>query len=125
MKHHPFLLRYAVLLLALVALNPASQAATRKARPAQKEHAVKAATSTAQEDFEKRVALQITDLKTDIDGRATWAKLQEVKKEADENAGKIKMVMFSAAAVGFVFGCVVTFLVARKMGGPAEGLKIT
>ena len=57
--------------------------------------------------------------------RATWKKLQEVKQEADDTAGSMRVAMFVAAGVGFVLGCVVTVLVAKRMGRSDESLKIT
>jgi len=123
MNHHRFLLNYAALLLALLAVNPQVQAAKNKTRPAPKEHAAR--TATQQEEFQKQVEQQIANIKDDVYTRATWKKLQEVKQEAEDTAGTMRLVMFSAAGIGFVLGCVVTFLVAKRMGGSDENLKIT
>lgn len=125
MNHYRLLPRVSVLLLALLAVNPLVQAANRKARPAPKEHAAKEAQPSPQETYQKHVEEQIANLKDDVYTRATWKKLQEVKQEADDTAGNMKLAMFSAAVVGFVFGCVVTFIFARRRGGAEENLKIT
>jgi hypothetical protein len=125
MKHQRFLLRYAVLLLALLSVNPAIEAAVRKARPTQKERTVKTSLPSQQEQFQKHFEKEMADLKEDVYTRATWKKLQEVKQEADDIAGRTKVVMFSAAGIGFVLGCAVTFIFARRMGGSGESLKIT
>ena len=115
---------YAVLLVALLAVNPAMPAAKKKGHSPQREPAAKTALST-QEDFQKHAEQEIANLKDDVNTRATWKKLQEVKQEADDTAGTVKLVTFSAAGIGFVLGCVITWLVARRMGGSGENLKIT
>ena len=125
MKLHRFLTRYAVLLLALFLLNPTIQAAVRKARPTQKDRTAKTALPTQQEEFQKHVEQQIASLKEDVYTRATWKKLQEVKQEADDTAGSMKVVMLSAGGIGFALGCAVTFIFARRIGGSDENLKIT
>ena len=104
-------MRYAVLLLALLVWNPATHAANRKARPVQK-----TAPAAPHEDFQKHLEQEIGSLKEDVYTRATWKKLQEVKQEADDTAGNVKVAMFTAGGVGFVLGCVVTFLFARRSG---------
>jgi hypothetical protein len=124
MKHHRFLMSCAVLLMALLAVNPAMPAAKKKARSPQREPAAKTALST-QEDFPKHAEREIANLRDDVYTRATWKKLQEVKQEADDTAGTVKLVTFSAAGIGFVFGCVITWLFARRSGGSDENLKIT
>jgi hypothetical protein len=102
------------------------QAAVRKARPAQKQqHAATTSQPTSQELYQKHIEQEIANLKEDVYTRATWKKLQEVKEQADENAGKMKIIMLSAGGIGFVLGAVVTFLFARRMGGREEGYKIT
>jgi Flp pilus assembly protein TadB len=121
MKHLTVFLSYSVMLLALLAVNPAIQAAPRKAHPAQK--AAKTAVATHQEDFQKHVEQEIANLKDDVYTRATWKKLQEVKQEADDNASSMKLAMFCSAAAGLIVGCVVTFFVARRK--PEDDLKIT
>jgi hypothetical protein len=125
MNHQRFFMPYAVMLLALLSVNPAMQAAVRKARPAQKEHTAKVVLPTQQEEFQKRVEQQIASLKEDVYTRATWKKLQEVKQEADDTAGSMKVVMLSAGGIGFALGCAVTFIFARRIGGSDENLKIT
>ena len=125
MKPHRSLIRYVVLLLALLWVNPTMQAAVRKARPAQKERTAKTAQPTQQEQFQKHFEQQIADLKEDVYTRASWKKLEEVKHEADETAGNMKLVMLSAAGIGFVLGCAVTFIFARRTGRSDESLKIT
>jgi len=115
-----------VLLMSLLLVIPAMQAAPRKARPTpQKERTAKTTAPTQQEVFQKRVDQQIADLKEDVYSRATWKKLEELRKQADETAGRMKIVMFSAAGIGFILGCAVTFIFARRMGGSDENLKIT
>ena len=114
----------AVLLLALFAVNPAMQAAKKKARPPQREQTAKTALST-QEDFQKHVEQEIANLKDDVYTRATWKKLQEVKQEADDTAGTVRLVTLSAVGIGFLLGCVVTVLVMKRSGGSEESLKIT
>src|ERR1035441_10914025 len=89
MKPHRSLIRYVVLLLALLWVNPTMQAAVRKARPTQKERTAKTAQPTQQEQFQKHLEQQIADLKEGVYSRATWNKLEEVKQEADETAGNI------------------------------------
>jgi len=123
MKHHRSLIRCAVLLLALLWVNPAMHAAVRKARPAQKEHTAKP--PTQQEEFQKHVEKEMADLKEDVYTRATWKKLEEVRQQADDTAGRMKVVMFSAGGIGFVLGCALTFIFARRMGRSDEALKIT
>ena len=118
-------MRYAVLLVALLTVNSAMEAAVRKARPAQKERTAKTAQPTQQEQFQKHFEQQIADLKEDVYTRASWKKLEEVKHEADETAGNMKLVMLSAAGIGFVLGCAVTFIFARRTGRSDESLKIT
>lgn len=119
-------MRYLVLLLAMVLVNSTAQAAIRKARPTQKhEHVVKTSLSTPQEDFQKHVEQEIASLKDDVYTRATWKKLQDVKQEADETAGNMKVVTLSAGGIGFVLGAVLTFFLARRMGRSDEALKIT
>jgi len=118
-------MRYAVLLLAFLSVNPLMQAAIRKARPTQKERTAKITAPTQQEVFQKRVEQQIETLKEDVYNRATWKKLEEVRQQADDTAGRMRVVMFSAAGIGFVLGCAVTFIFARRMGGSDEALKIT
>ena len=125
MKLHRFLTRYAVLLLALFLLNPTIQAAVRKARPTQKDRTAKTALPTQQEEFQKHVEQQIASLKEDVYTRATWKKVQEVEQKADNTAGSMKVVMLSAGGMGFVLGCVVTFIFARRTGRSDDGLKIT
>ena len=124
MKHHRFLMSCAVLLVALLAVNPAMQAAKKKAHPPQKEQTAKTTLST-QADFQKHVEQEIANLKNDVYTRATWKKLEEVRQQADDTAGRMRVVMFSAAGIGFVLGCAVTFIVVRRMGGSDESLKIT
>jgi hypothetical protein len=124
MKHHRSLIGYAVLLFALL-VSPAMHGAARKARPAQKERTAKVALPTQQEEFQKRIEQQMASLKEDVYTRATWKKLQEVKQQADDTAGSLKVVMFSAAGIGFVLGCVVTVLVSKRAGRSDESLKIT
>jgi hypothetical protein len=118
-------MRYGVLLLALLSVNPGMKAANRKTRPPQKERAAKTVQPTQQEEFQKRIEQQIANLKEDVYTRATWKKLQEVKQQADDTAGSMKVVMLSAAGIGFVLGCVVTLLVAKRTGRSDEGLRIT
>src|SRR5579864_7435992 len=113
MKHQRCLQHFIVLLLAVLAVNPAMQAANRKARPTQKQNAAKTAAPSPQEDFQKHIERQLADVKEDVYSRATWKKLEEVKQEADSTAGTVKMVTFSAAGIGFILGSVVTFLFAR------------
>src|ERR1035441_2840422 len=125
MNHHGNFMRYAVLLVALLTVNSAMEAAVRKARPEQKERTAKTAQPTQQEQFQKHFEQQIADLKEDVYSRATWKKLEEVKQEADETAGNMKLVMLSAAGIGFVLGCAVTFIFARRTGRSDESLKIT
>ena len=126
MQIHRRLVRYLVLLLAFCLVNATMQAATRKAHPAQKQQrTAKTAVSTQQEDSQKRIEHEIATLKEDVYSRATWKKLQEVKQQADETAGEMKLVTISAGGIGFVLGCVVTFIFARRMGRSEEGLKIT
>jgi hypothetical protein len=124
MKHHKFLLNCIVLLLALLMAQPGMPAAKKKARPAPKEHAAKTAL-TAEQDFSTHVEQEIASLKQDVYTRATWQKLQEVKQQAEDTASRMKLVMWCAAAIGFVLGCAVTFVLARRMGRPDESLKIT
>ena len=124
MKPHRFLKSLALLVLLLLAVNPAMQGAKKKARPPQRDAAAKTALST-QDDFQKNVEQEIANLKDDVYTRATWKKLQEVKKEADDAASSIRLMTISAACIGFVLGCIVTVLVARRMGKPDESLKIT
>ena len=118
-------MRYAVLLVALLTVNSAMQAAVRKARPAQKERTAKTAQPTQQEQFQKHFEQQIADLKEDVYTRATWKKLEEVRQQADDTAGRMRVVIFSAGGIGFVLGCAVTFIFARRMGRLDESLKIT
>jgi hypothetical protein len=125
MKHHRSLIRYAVLLLALLQLNPAMQAANRKARPAPKERTAKMALPTPQEEFQKHVEQELANLRDDVYTRATWKKLQEVKQESDDTARNTKVVTSSAGAIGFVLGCLVTFFLVKRMGRSEESLKIT
>ena len=125
MTHHRFLIRYAVLLLALLSVNPTIQAAVRKARPTQKDRTSKTALPTQQEEFQKHVEREIADLKEDVYTRATWKKVQEVEQKADDTAGSMRVVMLSAGGIGLVLGCVVTVLVTKRMGRPDDGLKIT
>jgi hypothetical protein len=125
MSNNRFLLRYAVLLLALAAANPTSQGANRKTRPTQKPNTAKSTQATQQEDFQKTVGQQIASLKEDVYTRATWKKLQEVKQEADDTAGTVRLVTLGGVGIGFVLGCVVTVLVSKRTGRSDENLKIT
>ena len=115
---------YVVLLLALLAVNPAMQAAKKKVHPSQREPTAKTALPT-QEAFQKHVEQEIVDLKDDVYTRATWKKWQEVKQEADDTAGTVKLVALCAAGIGFLLGCVATVLVMKRRGGSEESLKIT
>jgi hypothetical protein len=101
------------------------QAATRKARPPQKERTAQTALPTQQEEFRRHVEREIASLKEDVYTRATWKKLEEVRQHADDTAGRMRLVLFSAAGIGFVLGCVVTFIFARRMGRSDDSLKIT
>jgi hypothetical protein len=125
MKHHWFLRSYAVLLLASLAVNPGLQAAKPKGRPTPKEHTARTAPASQQEVFQKHVEQEIASLRDDVYTRATWKRLQEVKQTADDTAGSMKLVTLSAAGIGFVLGCVVTFVITRRMGRSDESLKIT
>jgi septal ring factor EnvC (AmiA/AmiB activator) len=127
MNHYRFILSYAVLLMALLVVNPAMQAAKNKtkAHSAPKEHAAKTALATQHDDFQKQVEQQIASLKDDVYTRATWKKLQEVKQESDDTASNLRLLAFGAGAVGFVLGCVLTGFIAKRMGRPDESLKIT
>lgn len=116
---------YAVVLLALLPVNPAMQAANRKVRPAQKDRTAKAALPSPTEELQKHFDQQIENLKEDVYTRATWKKLQEVKRQADETESSMRVIMLSAAGIGFVLGCLVTVLVTKRMGKSDEGLKIT
>jgi hypothetical protein len=124
MKHHRFLMHYALLLWTFLLVNPAIPAAVRKAHPAAQK-APKTAQPTQQEDYQKHVEQQIANIKEDVYTRATWKKLQEVKQEADDTAGNMKVVTLSAGGIGFVLGCAVTFIFARRTGSSDESLKIT
>jgi hypothetical protein len=114
-----------VLLLASLAVNTSLQAAKPKGRPAPKEHAARTAPATPQEVFQKHVEQEIANLRDDVYTRATWKRLQEVKQTADDTAGSMKLVTLSAAGIGFVLGCVVTFVISKRMGRSDESLKIT
>src|ERR1035438_6078981 len=100
MNHHGNFMRYAVLLVALLTVNSATQAAVRKARPAQKERTAKTAQPTQQEQFQKHFEQQIGDLKEDVYTRATWKKLEEVRQQADDTAGRMRVVRSAARRVG-------------------------
>ena len=118
------LLSYAVLLLALLAVNPL-QAANRKARPAAKARAASPAQPSRQDEFQNRIEQQIAGIKEDLYTRATWKKLQEVKQQADDTASNLKLVTFGAAALGFVLGCLVTFFALKRSAAAEDNLKIT
>jgi hypothetical protein len=125
MKNPRFLFSCIVLLLALLAGQSTLQAAKKKARTAPKEHPTQTFLTAQPGDFQTHVEREISSLKEDVYTRATWQKLQEVKQQADETAGKVKLVTWCAALIGFVLGCAVTFVFARRMGRPDDSLKIT
>jgi hypothetical protein len=105
--------------LALLTVNPSLPAAKKKQAAAKKEHPVLV------QQKEEKTEREITDLKTDVYSRATWVALQKVKQQADDTAGTVKLVMFIGGGVGFLVGCAVTGLIAKRMGKPDEALKIT
>ncbi len=125
MKPNRFLSNYAVLVVALLAVNPAMQAAKKKTRLPQREPVAKSALAIPAETFQRHVEQEIAGLRDDVYTRATWKKLQEVKQQADDTAGSLKIATLSAAFVSFVLGCVVTFFVVKRMDRSNDSLKIT
>jgi hypothetical protein len=121
MKQSRFLLNCAVWLLALLTVNPSLPATKKKQTVARKEHPAQQKDEHSQEKTEQ----EVKDLRTDVYSRATWAALQKVKQEADDTAGTVRLVTLIGAGIGFLVGCVVTWLVAKRMGKSDDALKIT
>ena len=105
-------------------VNPSLQAAKKKRAVAKKEPA-KAVVLMKDDHLRDKIDQEIADLRTDVYSRATWAALQKVKQEADDTASYIKLVTFIGGGIGFVLGCVVAGLVAKRMGKSDDALKIT
>ncbi len=124
MKSSRLLLSCAVWILALLMVNASLQAAKKKHVVAKKEHTERVS-QQKDENVQEKIEKEISNLRTDVYSRATWAALQKVKQEADDTAGTVKLVMFIAGGIGFVIGCVVTGLVAKRMGKSDDALKIT
>ena len=124
MKPSGLLLSCAVWILALLMMNPSLQAAKKKHVAAKKEHPERVIQQKG-EDAQEKIEKEISNLRTDVYSRATWEALQKVKQEADDTAGSIKLVTFIGGGIGFLIGCVVTGLVAKRMGRSDDALKIT
>jgi hypothetical protein len=112
-------------MLFLLAANPSLLAARKKQIVAKKARPEKTLVQTQNERFQASVEQQITNLKDDVYTRATWKALQEVKQEADDIASKMRIMTLVGGGIGFVLGCVVTGLIAKRMGKSDEALKIT
>jgi hypothetical protein len=125
MNQPRFLLICTACLLSLLAVNPSLQAARKKQAAAKKAHPERTLVQSQNERFQANVEQQITNLKNDVYTRATWKALQEVKQEADDTAGKMKIMTLIGGGIGFVLGCVVTGLVAKRMGKSDDALRIT
>lgn len=108
----------------MLVVNPSLQAAKKKHVVAKKEHPARVI-EQKDENVQEKIEKEIGDLRADVYGRATWAALQKVKQEADDTAGTIKLVTFIGGGIGFLIGCVVTGLVAKRMGRSDDALKIT
>jgi hypothetical protein len=122
MKQSRFSLSWGVWLLALLMVNPSLQAAKKKRAVAKKEP-VKAVVLMKDDHLRDKIDQEIADLRTDVYSRATWAALQKVKQEADDTAGYMKLVTFIGGGIGFVLGCVVAGLVAKRMGKSDSALE--
>jgi hypothetical protein len=127
MKQRRFLLRLscAVSLLALLAVNPALEAARKKQATPKKERPANQPSRSEGELFRQKIEQEIQDLRTDVNSRAKLTALQEVKKQADDTAASVKLVTLVGGGIGFLIGCVVTGLVLKRMGKSDAALKIT